>query len=66
MILVVDWSVGLVGLGASLAINAYRTLKLLELSFTMLMGDNDYPLYGLSRELRLSLGTTFLKSLNWT
>ena len=44
-------SVELAGLGASLAINNYRTLVLLELSITV--GGNVYdPLRGLSFELR--------------
>ena len=54
--------VGLVGLGASLAINAYRTLKLLRLS--IVVGRDSYePLCGLSRELRFIAGKNILEGL---
>ena len=50
------------GLGASLAINAYRTLKLLKLSITV--GEDTYgPLCGLSRELSFIVGKNFLELL---
>ena len=57
-----DWPVQLAGLGASLAINAYRTLKLLELGITI-VGDNYDPLCGLSRELRFIAGINILEEL---
>ena len=57
-----DWPVQLAGLGASLAINAYRTLKFLELSITI-VGDNYDPLCGLSRELRFIAGINILEEL---
>lgn len=65
MILVVDWPVGLVRLGESLVINAYWTLKVLELNINV-TGDNYHPLCELSCGSDLSLGTIFLKSFNWT
>jgi len=58
----VDWPVGLAALGASLAINAYRTLKLLALSITV-VGDNYDPLCGLGRELRFIAGNNILEEL---
>ena len=57
-----DWPVELAGLGASLAINAYRTLKLLALSITV-VGDNYDPLCGLSRELRFIAENNILEEL---
>ena len=54
--------VGLAGLGASLAINAYRTLKLLRLSIVV-GGDSYEPLCGLSRELRFIAGKNILERL---
>jgi hypothetical protein len=59
----VDLPVGLAGLGASLAINAYRTLKSLELSITVRVGDDYDPLCGLSRELRFIAGNNILEEL---
>ena len=54
--------VGLAGLGASLAINAYRTLKILRLSFPV--GRDSYePLCGVSRELRFIAGKNVLEML---
>ena len=53
---------GLAGLGASLAINAYRTLKLLRLSIVV-GGDSYEPLCGLSRELRFIAGKNILERL---
>ena len=52
--------VELTGLGESLVINAYRTLKLLKLS---LAGDYD-PLCGLSRELGFIAGNNILEELD--
>ena len=54
--------VGYAGLGASLAINAYRTLKLLKLNIAV-GGDSYEPLYGLSRELRIIAGKNILETL---
>ena len=51
----------LAGLGTSLAINAYRTLVLLELSITV--GDVYDPLRGLSRELRIIAENNILEEL---
>ena len=62
MILVVDWPVGLVWLGASLVINAYWMLKVLELNITV-TGDNHHPLCGLSHELRFITGNNILEEL---
>jgi hypothetical protein len=50
------------GLGASLAINSYRTLKYLELSIIVIGGDYD-PLCGLCPELRLIAGNNVLEEL---
>jgi hypothetical protein len=58
----VDWPVELAGLGPSLAINAYRTLKLLALSITV-VGDYYDPLCGLNRELRFIAGKNILEEL---
>jgi len=55
-------AVGLEGLGASLAINAYRTLKSLILRITV-VGDDHDPLCGLSRELRFIAGNNILEKL---
>ena len=54
--------VGLAGLGASLAINAYRTLKLLKLDFAV-GGDSYDPLCSLSCELRFIAGRNILEML---
>ena len=49
----------LAGLGASLAINAYRTLKFLDFSITV---EDDYdPLCSLSHELRFIMGNNTLE-----
>ena len=53
--------VNLAGLGASLAINAHRMLKLLELGIRV--GDDYDPLCGLSRELRFIAGNNILEHL---
>ena len=53
----------LTGLGASLAINAYRTLKSLEISVTV-VGDDHDPLCGLNRELRFIAGNNILEELD--
>ena len=53
---------GLAGLGATFAINAYRTLKILNLSFPFI-GDNGDPLCGLSRELRFITGKNIIEKL---
>ena len=50
------------GLGASLAINAYRTLKLLEVGVTV-VGDYYDPLCGLNRELRCIARNNVLEEL---
>ena len=52
----------LAGLGSSLAINAYRTLKLLELRMTV-RGDDHDPLCGLSCELRFIAENNILEEL---
>ena len=52
----------LAGLGASLAINAYRTLKLLEFCVTVL-GDDYNLLCGLNRELGFIAGNNILEVL---
>ena len=52
----------LAGLGASLAINAYRTLKILEIGVTV-VGDDHDPLCGLNRELRFIAGNNILEDL---
>lgn len=55
----------LTGLGASLAINAYRTLRLLVLKFTVERDrdDNYGPLCKLTRELRFIAGDNVLEEL---
>ena len=53
----------LAGLGASLAINAYRTLKLLQVR-VIVVGDDDDPLCGLNRELRVIAGNNILEKLD--
>jgi len=58
----VDQPLELAGLGASLAINAYRTLKLLELFITV-VGDDYIPLCGLNRGLRVIAGNNILEWL---
>ena len=58
----VNQPVDLTGLGASLAINAYRTLKILELSLTV-VGDDYDPLCGFDRELRFIAGNNILEVL---
>ena len=55
--------VSLAGLGESLAINSYRTLKFLNLSITV-VGDDCDPLCGLSSELRFITGNNILEELN--
>ena len=53
---------GLAGLGESLAINAYRTLKSLQLNIPI--DEESYePLYGLSCELRFIAGKNILETL---
>ena len=52
--------VGLAGLGASLAINSYRTLRLLDLSLTV-VGDDHDSLSRLNRELRFIAGNNILE-----
>ncbi|KIM37826.1 hypothetical protein M413DRAFT_256753 [Hebeloma cylindrosporum] len=54
--------VELTGLGASLAMNAYQTLKSLELRITI-VGDDYDPLCGLSPELRFLARTNVLEKL---
>ena len=54
--------VWLAGLGASLAINSYRTLKFLNLSI-IVEGDDCNPLCGLSSELRFITGNNILEEL---
>ena len=54
--------VWLTGLGASLAINSYRTLKFLYLSITVEGFDCDL-LCGLSRELRFIVGNNILEEV---
>ena len=54
--------VGLAGLGESLTINAYRTLKLLKLSIPV-GRDSHEPLCGLSCELRFIARKNILESL---
>jgi hypothetical protein len=58
---IVAWAVSLAGLGASLAINAHQTLKLLALRAAI--RDNCDPLCGLGRELRFIAGNNILKEL---
>ena len=53
--------VKLTGLGASLAINAHRMPKRLEISIRV--GDDYGPLCGLSRELRFIAGNNILENL---
>jgi hypothetical protein len=55
----VDWPVRLARLGASLAINAHQTLKLLALRIVV----EDNPLCGLGRELRFIAGNNILEVL---
>ena len=52
----------LAGLGESLAINSYRTLKFLNLHIIVKSDDCD-PLCGLSRELRFITGNNILEEL---
>jgi len=52
----------LTGLGGCLAMNAHRTLKLLELSIPVI-GDDYDPLCGLSRELEFIAGNNILEEL---
>jgi hypothetical protein len=59
------WPLWLEGLGASLAINSYRTLKFLALSTTVVEEDHD-PLCGLCPELRLIAGNNVLEELELT
>ena len=51
---------GLAGLGASLAINAYRTFKLLEFNVTFLGDDYDL-LRGFNRELIFIAGNNIFE-----
>ena len=51
---------GLAGLGASLTVNAYRTLKTLEFGVTVL-GDEYGLLCGFNRELRFIAGNNILE-----
>ena len=55
----------LAGLGASLAINSYRTLKFLNLSIGVEGDDEEYcvPLCSLSHELRFIIGNNILEEL---
>ena len=55
--------VWLAGLGASLSSNAYQTLKLLVLYINVQGDDCDFPLCGLSRELRCIVGNNILEEL---
>ncbi|KIM37821.1 hypothetical protein M413DRAFT_30729 [Hebeloma cylindrosporum] len=57
-----DWPVSLGGLGPSLAINAYRTLKFLQLSIDV-VGDDYDPLCGLNHELRFISGNNVLENI---
>ncbi|KIM37828.1 hypothetical protein M413DRAFT_30735 [Hebeloma cylindrosporum] len=57
-----SWPVVLTGLGPSLAINAYRTLKFLELSIVRARDDYD-PLCGLSHELTFISGINVLEKI---
>ena len=52
----------LAGLGASLAINTYRTLKFLDL-YIGVVGDHYDPLCGLDSELRFIAGNNILEEL---
>ena len=52
----------LAGLGASLAINAYRTIKSLEFGVTVLEDDHDL-LCGFNRELKFIAGNNILEKL---
>ena len=52
----------LAGLGASLAINAYRTIKSLEFGVTVLEDDHDL-LCGFIRELKFIAGNNILEKL---
>ena len=54
-----DQPLEMAGLGATLAINAYRTLKALELRIAV-VGDYD-PLCGLNRGLRVIAGNNILE-----
>ena len=53
---------GLAGLGASLATNAYRTLKLLELGVPVIEDNYDF-LRGFNREFRFIAGNNILEAL---
>ena len=53
---------GLAGLGSSLAINAYRTLKSLEFSLNIERDDHDH-LCGIERELRFIAGNNIIEML---
>jgi hypothetical protein len=53
---------GLAGLGASLASNAYRTLKFLDLCI-IVVGDDYDLLCGFNRELRFIAGNNILEKL---
>ena len=55
--------VSLAGLGASLAINAYRTLTLLEIAIYV-AGDDYDPLCGLSHELGFIAGINTIEELH--
>ena len=56
-----DQPLEMAGLGATLAINAYRTLKVLKLRIAV-VGDYD-PLCGLNRELKVIAGNNILEKL---
>ena len=53
---------GLSGLGSSLAINAYRTLKSLEFKLNIERDDHDH-LCGIERELRFIAGNNIIEML---
>ena len=53
----------LAGLGASLAINAYRTIKSLEFGVTVLVEDDHDLLCGFNRELKFIAGNNILEKL---
>ena len=61
----VEQPVWLAGLGASLAINSYRSLKFLNLTIGVERDDDEYCdlLCGLTRELRLIIGNNILEEL---
>ena len=50
-------------MAASLAVNAYRTLKILEIT-VIVVGDDHDPLCGLGRELRFIAGNNILEELS--